>query len=299
MAKEARQSNVWDFVVETHQLPMPAAFGGGGSGVFVNIRKDSGQVVGSVSEKGYGLIQNGDFIGTIRAALDTLGLTGYKESIVTTGVGEKLYAKYFFDNRIKALHKVGDTVGMVLDFATSFDGTIAASGELSAQALKCLNGMRLDKTMFSLYKRHTPQINLGFVSEVVGKSVAQFDKALELYEALGGVAINDGQGVIMLQHMGLSGAARDKITNLWLAPNYESSKQRNLYGLYEAITEYLRDVELTRFEQASKLNRICLKTLVSALSPEKFRELILPPIDANVIEVSATVVPSPAPLMIA
>jgi hypothetical protein len=287
MPRLANQSPNWNFLVAPTRMHLP---NGSPTNVFANVRTDTQQVVGVVSEKGYGLIQNVDFVTTIRAGLETLGLTDYKESIITANDGRRLYATYDFNNRVKTLHKVGDQVGLVLRFANSFDGSLAALGELRGKILRCLNGMVMEKGEFSLQKRHNPQINLGFVAEVTAKAVNDFDRSLAVFDDLAGVPISDEQGLHFISHMPFAGAVQRKIAALWITPSFAESKARTLYALYDAVTEHLRDLESTRFEQAAKLNRVALRSIVAALDPNVFAEWVRPlPVkpDPNIIDVTA------------
>lgn len=292
MPRKANQSDDWNFTVVPTNLHLP---NGTKTNVRANVRSDTNQVVGVVSEKGYGLIQNWDFISTTRTALQALGLTDYKENILVANDGRRLYATYSFDNRIRTLHKVGDQVGLVLRFANSFDGSIAAKGELMAKILRCLNGMQLEKGEFALQRRHNPKVNLDFVKEVIAKAVNDFDRGLAVFDSLAGVPVTDEQGLTILKHLGFSEAVREKVAAIWIQPSFAESRARNLYTLYDAVTEHLRDLETTRFEQAAKLNRQALRKIVRGLDPEAFAELIMPPIDveAQVITAEVTDIPTP------
>lgn len=292
MPRKASQSDTWNFVVSPTRLHLP---GGKPTSVFANIRTDTDQVVGVVSEKGYGLIQNWDFISTVRGSLEGLGLTDYQENILTTNEGRRLYATYSFDNRVKTLHRVGDQVGLVLRFATSFDGSLAAIGELRAKILRCLNGVTLEEGQFRLQRRHSPKINLQFVQEVTAKAVNDFDRALAVFDNLAQVSISDEQGINILKRISISEAVREKIKAIWITPSFAETKPRSLYTLYDAATEYLRDVETTRFEHATKLNRIVLRAIVKGLDPVVLTELVkpLPPKEEPVLLTNAQVSDTP------
>lgn len=289
MPRKANQSKDWNFIVAPMRLHLPDATP---TSVWANVRTDTKQVVGPRSEKGYGIIQNWDFIHTIRTSLSGLGLTDFNENILVTNDGKRLYATYNFDNRIRHLHKVGDQVGLVLRFATSFDGTVAAKGELMGKILRCLNGMMMEKGMFSLHKRHNPNINLDFVQKVTAAAVNDFDRALAVFDTLAGVPVSDEQGINILTHIGgLSKALQEKIAAIWIKPSFAESRARSLYTLYDAATEHLRDLEGSRFEQAAKLNRIILRSLVKGLDPMHFAEIIKPiPVKAEVVTVETGVV---------
>jgi len=263
----------------------PTVDGGKAVNVWANIRTDVNQSVGVVSEKGYGLLQNGEFVTTVREALDGLGLTGYKESILVTQDGRRLYADYTWDNRVRAISKVGDKVGMRLRFANSFDGSLAALGELMALVLRCLNGMMLPDSTFSLYQRHNPKINMDFAKQVIARAVTDFDKSLEVFDKLALRGLSDEQGVNILSNLPLSDKARGEIGEIWVRPSFIESRERTLYALYDACTEYLRDVSRSRFEHAAKVNRLILRRLVSALDDTTFETLT-----TKIIEVDASVV---------
>ena len=290
MPRKANQSANWNFVVAPTRLHLP---NGTPTPVFANVRTDTDQVVGVVSEKGYGLIQNWDFINTIRTGLEGLGLTDYQENILVANDGRRLYATYDFNMRVKTLHKVGDQVALVLRFANSFDGSLAAMGELRAKILRCLNGMTLEKGQFALQKRHNPKINLDFVQQVTAKAVNDFDRALAVFDNLAGIPITDEQGVNILGHLPLSEAVREKIKAIWITPSFAESRARSLYTLYDAATEHLRDLEGSRFEQAAKLNRMVLRGIVKGLDPVILADLVkpLPPKPKTLLDANGNPIP--------
>jgi hypothetical protein len=276
MPRQANQSGNWDFKVVPVRLYLPPEFGGGPSNMFATSREDTHHVFGEISEKGYGLVQNSDFVGTVRTALESLGMTDYREELITLDNGAKLFATYNFDNRVKTLNKVGDTVGLVLRFANSFDGTTACRGELMAKILRCLNGMCLNEGDFSLLQRHTSKINLDFVKQVIDRAVNRFDEGLAVFDVLAERSVSDEQGVNFIDHMPLSEKVRDGIKGIWINPNFAVSRARTLYALYDAATEYLRDVETSRFAHANKLNRQILRLITRALDPANFAEYVKP-----------------------
>jgi hypothetical protein len=282
MPRIARQDGTWDFKVEPQQLNMPD---GSKSGVFANVRTDTGKVVGVISPKGYGIIQNADFIGTIRNALQGLGLDDFKETVMATNNGSRIYATYTFDNRVKQLAKVGDKVGLRLRFTNSFDGKLAARGELMGIVLRCLNGMVMEDAEFALQQRHTPKISLEFVQKVIAQSVSSFDASIALFDAMANREVTDEQGIAILSHAPLSEKVRKGIEEIWITPSFIQSRERNLYALYDAVTEYLRDIEAERFEYAAKTNRQALRHLTRALDSATFAQLVVPCVD--VVEVPA------------
>ena len=297
MPKKANQSTDWNFVVKPTRMHLPD---GTPSSLFANVRVDTKQVLGPISEKGYGLLQNWDFISTVRTALQGLGLNDYQENILVANDGRRLYATYAFDNRIRSLHKVNDQVGLVLRFANSFDGSLSAQAELMAKILRCLNGATVEEGKFALSQRHNAKINLQFVQKVIAAAVNDFDRAIAVFDALAGIAISDEQGIQILKHLNVADTVRAAIQGLWLNPNFAESRQRNLYTLYDSATEFLRDYEKNRFELSAKMNRHILRTLVRGLDPMGLADLLKPviPVEAQVVAMTEMpIVPVPAPTL--
>lgn len=273
MPRKANQSEDWNFSVTTQQL---ALTNGRKLKAWALIRTDTEEYLGPCSEKGYGILQNWDYISTIRTCLDSLGLTGFAENIITVNDGRRLYASYSFDNRVKTLHKVGDEVGLVLRFTNSFDTSLAARGEVAAKILRCLNGATTPEGEFSLQQRHNSKINPEFAKKVIAEAVHNFDRSIAVFDALGGVAISDEQGVNILARAPISQVVREKIQSLWINPNFKESRKRTLYSLYDAATEHLRDLSSSRFEQSQKLNRQLLRHVMAGLDPVELAKLVIP-----------------------
>jgi len=275
MPRIAKQSDDWNFIVTPQQLRLPD---GTPTRIFATVRTDTKEALGPISEKGYGILQNADFINTIRTALAGLGLTDYKENILTVNDGRRLYATYSFDTRVKKLAKVGEEIALILRFANSFDGSLAAIGELWGKVLRCLNGMALEKSKFRLQSRHNKKINMDFVQKVTAAAVNDFDRALAVFDTLAGVPISDEQGVNILGHIPLSESVRERIKNIWIQPSFTEVRkaQRSLYTLYDAATEMLRDYEGQRFEKAASLNRQILRAIVKGLNPDVLADIVKP-----------------------
>lgn len=261
------------------------------------IRADTQEYLGPCSEKGYGILQNWDYISTVRTALQSLGLDDFQENILTVNEGRRLYATYSFDNRIKTLHKVGDQVGLVLRFTNSFDTSLAARGEVQAKILRCLNGATTPEGEFSLQQRHNSKINPEFAKKVIAEAVNNFDRSIAVFDALGGVPISDEHGVNILARAPISQVIREKIQAIWINPNFKESKARNLYTLYDAATEHLRDVAKDRYQLSQNVNRIILRHLLKGLDPEGLKSLIIPvPKEVVVAEVQPIVAATPPPI---
>lgn len=299
MARPSNQSAQWNFTVA--QLPMrhpvtnaviPNLFG--------NFREDTGACLGTTSEQ-YGLIQNPVLMETAVAALEARGLTGYKLRLLSAGDGRRFFAEFTFANK-QIASQVGDLFGYKLILKNSFDRTLRAAFSLGFLRLACTNGMATLEKEFAVTQKHSTKVNVDFIGKAIDEAMARSTKALGIYDAMAQVAITDVQGINILRQLeqakALSGVIRQPIETLWLAPRREEDKARNLYNLYNAVTEHLtHQVENDRFEYSSSVNQDVLFRLVNAArKPEQLAKLVIPVPNAGV---QAQVVIDPAPIMAA
>jgi hypothetical protein len=310
MSKQANQSDQWKFKVEQLQLRHPIT--GKPIPQFGNFREDTGECLGVTSEQ-YGLIQNEDLLSAAHAALDTRGLTGFTEKVIVAGNGARFYSVFQFANKQLA-SAVGDIFGYQLTLKNSFDRTMRAAFQLGFLRLTCLNGASTLEKEFNVTRKHSTNVTVDFIGAAIDKALENGQNALYIYDQMANVAIDDDQGVNILNQLVatdvLSGTLRESIKTLWLAPRRAEDKARNLYNLYNAVTEHLtHQVSRERFEYADKVsNNVLLRLVNAARRPDRLAKLILPvPADvtvtvdaapvanaaeAGVIDISATVVPA-------
>lgn len=295
MSKKASQSNDWNFHVVQLQLrhPQTSALL---KGQYGNFREDTGECLGTTSEQ-YGLIQNDDLMYAARNALAERGLSGCDESIIVAGdAGQRFYAKFTFKNKQLA-SAVGDVFGYELTLKNSFDRSIRAALCLGFLRLACLNGASTLEHELAVTRKHSSKVTVDFLGEAIDKAIANGQNALRVFDQMAGIKLDDEQGVNVLNQLvladALSGSLRDNIKTLWLAPKRTEDKARNLYNLYNAVTEHLtHQVASERFEYADKLSNAILFRLVNAARhPEKFAKLILP-VPAETVAVTVDAEPA-------
>ncbi len=307
MSKQANQSKTWEFEVEQLQMKHPAT-GQIIHGLYGNFRKDTGACLGSTSEH-YGIIQNTALVQTAIAALERRGMTDYSFSPMVTDNGRRFYGRFDFVNRQLA-NAVGDIFGYRLTLQNSFDRTLRAAFQLGFLRLACTNGMTTLEKEFSVTRKHSTRISEDFVGEAIDHALENGQHALKIFDSLAQIGLTDEQGVNVIENFVkdsvLSGILGESIKTLWLAPRREEDKARNLYNLYNAITEHLTHrVESERFEYAGKVSNNVLFRLVNASRQrEKFAKLIIPvprggtvvvspqEMGADVLDVESTVVPA-------
>lgn len=278
MSRAANQSNNWQYTVTQLQLKHPVT--GRAIPQYGNFREDTGECLGVTSEK-YGLIQNAELLDAARTALDARQMAGFEERIIVTGGGARVFATFTFKNKQLA-NAVGDVFGYQLVLKNSFDRSLRAAFQLGFLRLTCLNGASTMEHEFNVTRKHSSKVAVDFVGDAIDKAIANGQSALRVYDRLADVAISDEQGVNILNQFVamdvLSGTLRESIKTLWLAPRRQEDKARNLYNLYNAVTEHLtHQVERERFEYAGKVSSTVLIRLANAArSPEKLAKLILP-----------------------
>lgn len=291
MSRPAVQSNKWEFEVVQRQLPNPldpnvkVPF-------FGNFRTDTKECLGTTTEQ-YGIVQNGDLLKAAEDALDKRGLSGFSKKIIVTGSGERMYAEYTFQNK-QLVSGVGDIFGYKLTVQNSFDRSLRASLSLGFLRLVCSNGMATLEKEFGMTKKHSTKVTTDFVLDAIDKALNHGQNALKVYDQMASVAISDEQGQNILRQLedkgALSGVIRQCCETFWLAPRRQEDKGRNLYNLYNAITEHLKQVTQERYEYANKVNNDVLLRLVNAArNPANLAKIIVP-VAVPVVEVAQSTV---------
>jgi hypothetical protein len=135
---------------------------------------------------------------------------------------------------------------------------------------------------FSMAQKHFKNITPKMVGEAIQHALEHGPKALETFDAMAKKALTEPQGVLILKNLAVKGILSDKVAEgietLWLNPRRNEDKERNLYNLYNAATEYLtHQVEGERYAYARATNQSVLLTLVNATrKAETFTKLTMP-----------------------
>jgi hypothetical protein len=278
MSQKANQSDKWNFSVTQLQLRHPLT--NAKIPQFGNFREDTGECLGVTSEQ-YGLIQNAELLDAAHAALDAKGLHGYTERTLVTANGARFYSEFTFANKQLAAG-VGDIFGYKLTLKNSFDRSMRAAFQLGFLRLTCLNGASTLEKEFSVTRKHSARVTVDFLGAAIDRALENGHSALRVYDTMAQVAISDEQGANILNQLvladALSGSMRDDITPLWLNPRRDEDKARNLYNLYNAVTEHLtHKVSSQRFEYAEKTSSgILLRLVNAARHPDRLARLVLP-----------------------
>lgn len=265
MAQQFKQSSNFNFNVEAAPSFMQLADGTFvKDGFTVNRRTDSMTVLGKVTDR-YGIVQNVDLINAAEEAFAAQGMVDYTRKVVVAGEGERMYAVYDFRSVTRAL-AVGDEVGLRLTVQNSFDGSLRASFLGGILRLVCKNGMVTVEREFGMTQKHGSRVSVVFVQEALRKALGAWEKSLNVFDRLAAVSITQAQGVNILNRFAdnntLSGKLLEGVAAIWATPTHREDNGRNLYNLYNALTQHLtHNVAGERFELAERVSRNVLSVL--------------------------------------
>jgi hypothetical protein len=93
----------------------------------------------------------------------------------------------------------------------------------------------------SANRKHKGDIDLEFLSDGVAQAVQQFEKSLVLFGSLAERVIKQREGEIILQSLVhrkvMSERFYKEVSQVWQRPSFAEDAGRNMYNLYNAITE--------------------------------------------------------------
>jgi hypothetical protein len=264
-----------DYSVETVPLLTPD---GQATGWLGNRRTDTKQVLGVCTER-YSLVQNKPLIETVENAFADNGLGNFERKSYVMRDGARVYVQYDFKNQLTKLPKVGDDIGMRLTLHNSFDRSCRVSFEMGMLRLVCTNGMKTLGDEYSITQKHSDNLDMAKLVDVIKGSIQGFNKGTEVFARLAERSIANDEGNVILDNLTkrkvIAERNVDKIKILWNGPKRPEDKARNLWNLYNAITEFTtHQIEPTSYELAARINKGSLHALNRAtLIPGEFNKL--------------------------
>lgn len=291
MPRDAIQSTDFNYEVSQVQLAvMDGPHKGKPSGFFGNVRNDNGAVLGVTSEQ-YGIIQNDTLMNAALEALNARGMTNFKQRTIVAGSGERFYNEFIFEDK-NLKNAVGDIFGYKLTLKNSFDRTTRAAIELGFMRLVCTNGMATLEKQFNVTQKHSSSVNADFIGAAIDNAVTNGKQALCVFDDLAKVRITNNQGLYIIKHLErskeLSGKVAEGIAAKWVAPA-RHDRNRNLYNLYNAATDYLtHEVATDRYEFAATSSSGILLKLVNASRKPAMLEKLTAKVDLTDAEVMAS-----------
>jgi len=263
-------TNEYSFPVSLVNLVTP---NGNRTSAFAVQREDTGEVFDKTFTNQYGLIRHDDVITLAEEAFDKEGLADFNRKISVAHNGARLYATYDFKSRLAEIPKVGDTVGFQMIIRNSYDGSLMAGVVAGARCLACSNGMTRLENEIELQKKHFVSLTLDMLALAIEKAANRFDEMINDYAGMAKIKLDNTEGRRILFGLEktdvLSGKVRGDIESRWLNPKAsDNTTSRSLWGLYNASTAEMRDLENNRFEYATGLNAR-LGTTFAKIAKEK------------------------------
>ena len=287
MARPTWQSDNWDYKVESVKLLTPE---GKESGWMGNRRVDDGTVLGVCTEQ-YGIIDNGPLLEKAESAFEKAGLD-FEREVVVSNNGARMRALYDFPNTTMKIPAVGDEMGFRLLVNNSFDRTLRVSFELGMLRLLCTNGMTTLEREIGLTRKHSTKLNIDdlITDTALDCALEKFKNAGNVFSRLAETTVSQEDGLFILGNLAkknfFSEKVRENVATVWNSPEYKEDEGRNLYNLYNALTQHLtREVSDTRFEYSNRISNTVLTQLRKAsLQGATMKKLITPIEDNSVIK---------------
>lgn len=275
-ATVSRAADALDYSVETVSLLTPE---GEASGWMANRRTDTKQVLGVCTER-YTLVQNSTLLDTVENAFTDNKLGDFTRKAYVVRDGARVYVQYDFKNQLVKLPKVGDDLGLRLILNNSFDRSCRVSFEMGILRLVCTNGLKTLQDEFSLTQKHSDKLDVSRLVDVVAGAVEGFKDSTKLFSRLADRSIKHEQGHAILDNLTkakvIADRNVDKVKIIWNDPSHREDKNRNLWSLYNAVTQFTsHQVEPTSYELAQRINRGTLVALNKAsLVEADFKKLV-------------------------
>ena len=307
MARQALQTNNYDFTVAQTPLYTVQDEDNKKSGWLANVRQDTGEVLGICTDR-YALVQNSDLIDRAESAFASKGLTNYDREVYVTDNGSKMRATYDFKGHDIKIPAVGDAMGFRLTLQNSFDRSLRVSFALGMLRLVCTNGMQTLEKEFDMLKKHSAQLDLDklLTGEAIDGAMERFKASGDVFSRLATAKITQDEGKAALNNLlkknVFSEKVREGIAHRFDNPTYEedgkAGDERNLYQLYNAVTQHLTADKLvdregnavgrmvdTRFEYANRISGNVLKAFDGAtVNTHKLTSLLaMPKVDESLI----------------
>lgn len=243
------------------------------------VREDTNEAIGIVSDR-YSIIQNTDLCRDLESSLQEAGLNNYSRKVEVGANGARFYARYTFPEIKVLLPKVGDELGLRIITKNSHDGSGAASWEVEILRLVCKNGARAYSGVNRLGQSHKGRINILSLSRQILTAANSFAHTVKFLSDLADVNITQDQGRNAIENLVsreiLSLKIANPIRNIWEHPTYKEDRARNLYNLYNAVTQVLtHEVEPRAFELATRINtQVSKQLVVASTNAQAFNELV-------------------------
>lgn len=259
------QTSDFDFTVEQVPFHTPE---GQPTRFLANRRTDTGAILGICTEQ-YEVLQNSTLFSAVETMLANKELGGYKRKVVATGDGARVRAIYDFPNMGIKL-KNGNDLTFRMKVQNSFDRSLRASLQVGMVRLICSNGLAAPVGAVGMTRKHTSGLEPELVETAFVRCVESFGNATAVFNEMIDFRVSQRDGNRIL--LGLEGSkvmserVRKGIAEVWDGPTFKEDSDRNLFNLYNAVTQHLtHNVETKRFELAERVSTGTLNAFTKAV----------------------------------
>lgn len=273
-----RQTTKFDYKVEQVRMHTPD---GTESRFFGNLRTDTNEVLGVVTDR-YAPVQNSELFGRTEEMFKQKQMGAFESKFVVTHGGARARAVYRFP--ALGIKVKGQDLTFALKVQNSFDGSLRASFVVGLFRLICSNGMTMPHKTINLSQKHTSSLNLDLMGNGLDNAISQFHSSTPLFEKMADTRIDQKFGDLILDTMvkrkvgGLSDRQVDGIKRIWANPTFREDGERNLFNLYNAVTQHLsHEVEVgekPRFELSERINAGVMAEFTRAVRSNAIESLV-------------------------
>lgn len=272
-----KQTSNLNFTVEQTPLHLP---NGTSTRFWANVRTDTNEVLGVVTDR-YEVLQNTDLLNPVEELFRTEGFGDFRRKTISTHNGARVRAIYDFQNYGMKLSN-GEDLHLRLKVQNSFDGSLRASFQVGMVRLICTNGMAVPVAAVGMTRKHTQALDAALVGAAFERSVNAFKESAPVFDRMTQSRISQSEGNNILlsfeKSKVMSERMRERIQNVWESPRYNEDRERNLWNLYNAVTQHLtHDVEGKRFELAERVNTGVLNALSKAVKKGDYLSALIDP----------------------
>ena len=245
-----------DFIVNQEALTLPD---GTPTEYFANRRSDTGAVLGVVTSQ-YRPMQNHELFGFAEDLFKNKGHRFINAGATVLKGGAQVRAKYRFPDL--SVHVAGQQHQFQLMVQNSFDGSLKVSFDLGLFRMLCSNGMKIPAfagSSVSLMKKHTESMSLAFASDAFDFSLKSFHNSVEVYENFNRQRLTQVEGHKVLNGLVVRKAMAERmaesVREIWDKPTHKEDEGRNLFNLYNAVTQHLtHEVAPKRFTLSERVS---------------------------------------------
>ena len=232
-----------------------------------NVRDDTGEILGHVSSR-YGIVNNGPFLGKCEETFARHGLTPTDKNTVVTQGGRRMRTVYTFaENTHRIGNDASNDLALQIVAQNSFDCSLSPALMAGFVRMICSNGQFSMEKEISLVGRHTQRFDVNdlLTDDAMKKIMGRISAALAPFQTMARRDISQEQGLNILQGLTRKGLLaernRERVATVWNDETSDHAEQRTVYGLYQSVTQFLRDQSAERWEKANASGRSILRTL--------------------------------------